>query len=103
VARYRGSKAIRHCFTTPTKRLEGMIPVVEDWHTEVVILKVIPSIQNCISRSTSYCGTLQQLQNAIGWRNVKKEPKKDFDACQDFFTLIAHCHILCAAMEVLAK
>ena len=41
VARYRGSKSIRRCSTTPTKRLEGMFPVVEDWHTEVVVLKVI--------------------------------------------------------------
>ena len=32
---------------------------------------------------------------------MKKEPKDDFDACQEFFTLIVHSHVLCAAMEVL--
>ena len=40
VARYRGSIAIRQNSTTPSKRLEGLIPVAEDWHTEVALLKV---------------------------------------------------------------
>jgi len=43
VAWYRGSKSIRRCSTTPMKRLEGMFPVVEDWHTEVVVLYTIIS------------------------------------------------------------
>ena len=32
---------------------------------------------------------------------MKKEPKDDFNACQDFFTLIVHSHILCVAMDML--
>ena len=55
-----------------------------------------------MGRLQSQCGTLQQLQNAIGRRNVKKEPKDDFfNTCQDFFTLIVHNHILCTAMNLL--
>jgi len=49
----------------------------------------------------SQCGTLQQLQSAINRRNVKKEPKDDFNACQDFFTLVVESHILCHAMNIL--
>ena len=32
---------------------------------------------------------------------MKKEPKDDFNACQDFFTLVVQCHILCAVMDML--
>lgn len=39
-SRYRGSILIRKNSTTPSKRLEGLIPVAEDWHTEVILLKV---------------------------------------------------------------
>ena len=34
-------------------------------------------------------------------RNVKSEPKDDFNACEDYFTLVVVCHILCAALEIL--
>ena len=40
------------------------------------------------------------MQNAINRRNVKKEPKEDFNACQDFFTLVVESHILCLAMNM---
>ena len=41
VARYRGSKVIRRNSTTPTKQLEGLFSIAEDWHTEVILLKVL--------------------------------------------------------------
>ena len=40
VARYRGSKTIRKCSSNSVQRLEGLLPVTEDWHTEVTVLKV---------------------------------------------------------------
>ena len=40
VARYRGRKTIRRSSTNSVERLEGLWPIVEDWHTEVVVLKV---------------------------------------------------------------
>jgi hypothetical protein len=40
-ARYRGSGTIRSNSTSATKRLEGLVPVSEDWHTQVTLLKVI--------------------------------------------------------------
>ena len=43
-ARYRGSKVIRRPSTSPLKRLEGLTPVIEDWHTEVTLLKVCISV-----------------------------------------------------------
>ena len=55
----------------------------------------------CRSQLESQCSTLRQLQNVICRRNVKKEPKDNLNACQEFFALIVHSHVLCAAMEVL--
>ena len=53
------------------------------------------------AKSTSDHGTLYQLRNLLHRRNVGKEPKQDFNAHDDFFSLIVQCHILSASMEVL--
>ena len=42
-----------------------------------------------------------QLKNLINRRNVKTHPKDDFQACDDFFVLVVHSHIIAAAMEIL--
>ena len=44
-------------------------------------------------------GTLFQLRTLINRRNVKKKPKSDFNACEDFFTTVTEAHILAAAMN----
>ena len=51
--------------------------------------------------SASNCATLSQLRNLLKRRNVGTDPKKHFDACQDFFMLVLSAHILVASMEVL--
>ena len=40
VARIRGTQALRDTQDKPTDRLEGLIPVVEDWHTRMTLMKV---------------------------------------------------------------
>ena len=45
-------------------------------------------------------GTLYQLRNLVQRRNVRKEPKKDFNAHHDFFNVVLTSHILAAAMEI---
>ena len=40
-ARIRGTQILRDTEETPVKRLEGIVPVVEDWHAGVALLKVI--------------------------------------------------------------
>ena len=46
-AHYQGSIVIRCNSMTPSKRLEGLIPIFEDWHTEVTLLKV--GLHTCIA------------------------------------------------------
>ena len=45
-------------------------------------------------------GTLFQIRNLINRRNVVKDPTKNMNACEDFFTLLTESHILSAAMTV---
>ena len=40
VARIRGTQALRDTEETARDRLEGIIPVVEDWHTRMTFMKV---------------------------------------------------------------
>ena len=40
VARARGAKALRANHETATDRLEGLSPVVEDWHARQTLMKV---------------------------------------------------------------
>ena len=41
-------------------------------------------------------GTLYQLRNLINRRNVVGDPKKDMNACEDFFELVTKAHVLAA-------
>lgn len=43
-------------------------------------------------------GTLFQLRNLINRRNIVKDPTKDMNACEDFFTLVVEAHIVAAAL-----
>lgn len=45
VARARGAKALRASHNTPHDRLEGIIPVVEDWHTRMTLMRVSYSLK----------------------------------------------------------
>lgn len=41
VARARGTAALRATHDSPTERLNGIIPVIEDWHVRLTLMKVI--------------------------------------------------------------
>ena len=44
---------------------------------------------------------IYQLRNLVGRSNVKRDPKKDFNSCEDFFFLLVKGLIPSAAMEIL--
>lgn len=41
VARARGTAALRVTHDTPTERLSGIVPVIEDWHARLTLMKVL--------------------------------------------------------------
>ncbi len=44
---------------------------------------------------------MYQLRNLIGRSNVNADPVHKFNECDDFFKLVATCHILAAALQKL--
>ena len=40
VARVRGTQALRQAQDRPVDRLEGLIPVIEDWHARMALVRV---------------------------------------------------------------
>ncbi|XP_019863233.1 PREDICTED: uncharacterized protein LOC109592137, partial [Amphimedon queenslandica] len=99
-ARARGSKMIRMNSTTDSKRLTGLLPVSEDWHTKVILLEIIWKRLYSTVSITDH-GTLQQLRNLINRRNVVSDPKKDVNATEDFLNLVTTSYVLCVAMQKL--
>ena len=120
-ARARGAIKAMSNGTTPQKRLDGFIPVVEDWHTQVVLLEVKLHTTIRVNTIISVCtgpfqiiwkyffdtqsskehGTIYQLKNLLNRTNVTTVPKHNFNTCDDFIKLIITCFILAAAMKTL--
>lgn len=48
IARARGSSAARVDHSTARDRLNGLMPIVEDWHAKQCLLKVSPLSDTCI-------------------------------------------------------
>ena len=44
---------------------------------------------------------MAQLRNLIDWRNVNADSENDYNACDDFFTVVVEYHIMAAAMMYL--
>lgn len=112
-ARARGSKAMRCNSIRGKDRLDGIVPVVEDWHAKMCFLEVCHIfVSNMLQlifhllqmvwkrlykiASVSNGGTLYQLRNLLNRRNVTKQ---NMSACEEFFILVVEAHILVAAME----
>ena len=123
VSRVRGCHGIQKNSITPQGTLQGLQPVVEDWHAKMCLLTVmymyilsyLLHYVNCIcslhsplqciwlrlysSSSLTEGGTLYQLHTLINRRNITADPSKNVDACEDFIETVLHAYILSAAME----
>ena len=99
-ARARGAIRAMSNGSTAAARLQGMIPVSEDWHAEVAFLGVIWKYFYNVDSAREH-STLNQLRNLINRKNVVNKPKSNFNTCDDFFEVIITAHILAAAIEVL--
>lgn len=111
---------------SPGTRLEGLVPMAEDWHTKMNTMgvgivemtinfdlqkKCVNKMQTMFvtqvvwknfysSKSSADHGTLYQFCSKLNWTNVVKNPKNDFNACEDFFMTVTTGHIA-AACEIL--
>ena len=113
-ARVIGAQIAMSNASNSVKRLRGLIPVIQDWHTEVIHVCEYQSFMYKLScfrisdliyfyniNSASEHGTFCQLQNKINHTNVVKNPKSNYNACGDFLETVAVGHVLGAAMKIL--
>ena len=66
----------------------------------IIIIQVIWKHFYSIFSSGDH-GTLYQLRNKVNCTNVVKDPKNDYNACDDFFTLIISSHVIAATLSML--
>ena len=68
-ARIRGAQRIRRHSYNGKDRVEGLVPVVEDWHGKVCFLKVLfcsdssYSLYKCLLKATCMCYAMSQLDD----------------------------------------
>ena len=116
-ARIRGAQALRDTQDKKVDRFEGLIAIIEDWHSRMTLLKVkiISIIQfrslHFISQaiwgelyktaSAAERGTMYQLRNLINRTNVPKDPQDNMNAAEDYFLLLLHTHVVAAAKTIM--
>ncbi|KAL5510365.1 hypothetical protein EMCRGX_G005898 [Ephydatia muelleri] len=99
VARVRGSQGIVSNSYNGSERIEGFIPVIEDWHTKMCYMQVV--WKRLYSTCSGYDGgTLFHLRNVINRRIVVTNVKKDLNSCEEFMELVTTAHVLSAAIEI---
>ncbi|KAL5506330.1 hypothetical protein EMCRGX_G007948 [Ephydatia muelleri] len=116
IARIRGSQSIFSNSDNGEERLEGFVPVIEDWHTKMCFMEglefghdiapfLLIDAQVIWKRLYSSCsgmdtGTLFQLRSVINRRNVITDVSKDLTACEEFMQLATIAHVLSAAIHI---
>jgi L1 cell adhesion molecule like protein len=97
--RIRGAQSVRKNSVHAAGRLEGFIPVTEDWHAKVCYLQVMwKRFYKKGDSFTDRC-TLPQLQSLINRTNVPLDPKKNVHAAEDFMEVILKGHVTAAALQ----
>uniref|UniRef100_A0A1X7SZV1 Uncharacterized protein n=1 Tax=Amphimedon queenslandica TaxID=400682 RepID=A0A1X7SZV1_AMPQE len=71
--------------------LDDMIEILEE-----VIWKKFYDTKSFMDK-----GSMAQLRNLIDRRNISADSESDYNACDDFFTVVVECHIIAAAMQYL--
>ncbi|XP_022783267.1 uncharacterized protein LOC111324048 [Stylophora pistillata] len=83
---------------TPLSRLEGLIPKVEDFHTQAEWMKVTwHHLYDTISSRDK--GTLYAARNMIDARNVTDNPHNNFYACSEFLNKVTRAYLICGALH----
>ena len=105
VARIRGTKVLRDTHDTPSERFEGIVPVVEDWHARMALLKVSQGdvnkalLQVIWKRLYNSASGVDKgtMRNLINQTSVPNDPQTNMNAAEDFLLLVLHTHIVAAA------
>ena len=115
VSRSRSAQSARCNDDVTEERFGGLIPITEDWHARMTLMRVRVVLMNaaCIlyrfignlealisRRSSTERGTLYQLKNLINRSGVPADPGDNMKAVEDFLVVVLHSHVVTAANAI---
>jgi len=83
---------------TPSGRLEGLIPRPQNFHNRIVILQT--TLDKLYGNGACDKGTLCQLKNSFGHRNVKKNASECVNHVSEFLDFVTEAHVLLLATRL---
>ncbi|XP_063404255.1 uncharacterized protein LOC134687728 [Mytilus trossulus] len=95
--RHKQAQSSKRNGRTPTKRLEGLVPKMEEFHNQGELLKLQFQVIWKLLYSTSSArdqGTLYAARNTINARNVTQDPADDFYAASDLVEKVTTAYII---------
>ena len=117
--RARTAKLLRSSHDNPENALYGIVPVVEDWHARMCLLRVsgydvLYSIIHSficyrlygvvfLSKSSMEKGTLYQLKNLLNRSLVPTDPGNNMKAAEDFLLTVLSSHVVVKALRYWLK
>ncbi|CAC5412530.1 unnamed protein product [Mytilus coruscus] len=87
--RHKQAQSSKRNGRTPTKRLEGLVPKMEEFHNQGELLKLLYSTS--LARDQ---GTLYAARNTINARNVTQDPDDDFYAASNLVEKVTTAYII---------
>ncbi|XP_011679955.2 uncharacterized protein LOC105445739 [Strongylocentrotus purpuratus] len=83
---------------SPMARWDGLVPVIDDFHTMANFLSAIWTLLYSTS-SARDTGTMYAARNFLRAHNVSNDPMKDINASVEFLDKYTEALIVCAALE----
>ncbi|XP_053398801.1 uncharacterized protein LOC123541335 [Mercenaria mercenaria] len=96
--RHKSAQASMANGNTPSSRLEGLVPKMEEFHNQAELLKVIWNILYS-TQSSRETGTLYAARNALDAKNVTNNPADDFYASAELLNKFSSAYIICGGIH----
>ncbi|XP_061182759.1 uncharacterized protein LOC133191089 [Saccostrea echinata] len=96
--RHKQAQSSKRNGRTPSKRLQGLIPKMEEFHNQAELLKVTCS-QLYNTSSARNQGTLYAARNTLNSRNVTQQSSQDFYACSDLVEKVTTAYIVTGGLQ----
>lgn len=100
VERMNDAKRARAAELSDTNRLEGLEPIPQEFHHRGLMLQNLMDTMFS-GKSLVERGTLSQLKNAFGHRNVTTDVMNSFNSVENFIRFVTEGHVVLLTMELL--
>ncbi|XP_053398038.1 uncharacterized protein LOC123565316 [Mercenaria mercenaria] len=96
--RHKQAQSAKRNGRTPMKRMEGLVPKMEEFHNQAEFLQVIWKILYSTASSKD-TGTLYAARNSINAKNVSKDPAANYYGSSELIDKYTKAYIICAALH----